>query len=247
MARIRTIKPEFWQDELVASWPPFSRLAYIAMWNEADDEGRLRASGSYLRSRIFPYEVGLDILAVIAPIVETGRLLIYSVDGQTYGMLPNFNRHQLINRPSRSKLPPFTLVSQTTHCQFSEDSVNDPGIITDDSLGEGKGRELKEPFQEEKPIIQGTLRENTAPARPTESQEPPNIDDSWNVPDDEFGDEGYDSVPMGVDALDVALASFNETDQQKLIKAGATVADCDNIAELTRLSGGTLESVEREK
>ena len=33
MSRIRSIKPEFWQDELIASWPPLSRLAYIALWN----------------------------------------------------------------------------------------------------------------------------------------------------------------------------------------------------------------------
>ena len=83
------------------------------------------------------------------------------------------------------------------------------------------------------------------PERATESQEPVNIDETWDVTDDEFGDDGYDSVHMVVEPLDVALASFNHADAQRLSDAGATVADCNNIAELIRMSGGTLESVER--
>ena len=110
---------------------------------------------------------------------------------------------------------------------------------------ETEGREEKKPFQEDETLNGTTI--HPAPARPIESQEQPNVDETWNVTDDEFGDEGYDSIPMGMDALDVALAAFDDADAKKLAEAGASVEDCKNIAELIRLSGGTLESVGREK
>lgn len=105
MARIRTIKPEFWQDELIASWPMESRLVYIALWNEADDEGRLRASTSYLRSRLFPYDLDFDISQALLPIINSGKLTTYQINGQWYGVLPKLVEHQVINKPSKSKIP----------------------------------------------------------------------------------------------------------------------------------------------
>jgi hypothetical protein len=41
VARIRTIKPEFFTSEDIVSLPPLTRLLYIALWCEADKEGRL--------------------------------------------------------------------------------------------------------------------------------------------------------------------------------------------------------------
>lgn len=103
--------------------------------------------------------------------------------------------------------------------------------------------EAKSHSQEDE-LLQGT---SVGAARVTESQEPSNIDETWNVPDDDFRDEGYDSVYTGIDPVDVALAQFNDDDAKKLSEAGASVEDCNNIAELIRQTGGTLESVEREK
>ncbi len=134
MARIRSIKPDFFHDELIASWPHVSRLAYIGLWVEADDEGRLRASSSYLRTRLFPYDNRINMERVLQPIVNAGRLVLYAVDGQTYGQLPKFEKHQYINRPKKSKLP-------TIHGSSSDDSGDDHGSS---SAGmEGNGREWK--------------------------------------------------------------------------------------------------------
>jgi len=41
VARIRTIKPEFFTSEDIVSLAPLTRLLYIALWCEADKEGRL--------------------------------------------------------------------------------------------------------------------------------------------------------------------------------------------------------------
>jgi hypothetical protein len=42
MSRIRTIKPEFWEDEGNGRLSALARLLFIATFNMADDEGRLR-------------------------------------------------------------------------------------------------------------------------------------------------------------------------------------------------------------
>ena len=39
MAKIRSIKMEFWLDEKIGSLPPEARLLYIGTWSLADDNG----------------------------------------------------------------------------------------------------------------------------------------------------------------------------------------------------------------
>jgi hypothetical protein len=44
--RIRSIKPEFWQSEIMTSIPHFSRLLAIALLNYSDDDGHFWFPGS---------------------------------------------------------------------------------------------------------------------------------------------------------------------------------------------------------
>lgn len=102
--RIRTIKPEFWQDEKIASLPFITRLVYISLWNESDDEGRLRGNPVYLKSVLFPYD-DIDMAKELVSLRLHGMVNEYSVRKQSYLFLPNFSKHQRINRPSASRLP----------------------------------------------------------------------------------------------------------------------------------------------
>lgn len=109
MARIRSIKPEFWQDYRMAQELTRDvRLLYIGLWNEADDEGRFLAHPRRLLGIVFPYDRDIteawmgDALQILA---DTGRLVLYEVDGEPYGELTKFEKHQKINKPSSSKIP----------------------------------------------------------------------------------------------------------------------------------------------
>jgi hypothetical protein len=51
MARIRTVKPEFWTSEQVMELSPLARLAFIGMWNFCDDAGVHTASAKRLKWR----------------------------------------------------------------------------------------------------------------------------------------------------------------------------------------------------
>ena len=54
MARIRTIKPEFWTSEQVVECSPTARLLFIGLWNFCDDAGNQPASAKQSRCRFFP-------------------------------------------------------------------------------------------------------------------------------------------------------------------------------------------------
>lgn len=53
MARIRTIKPEFWTDEKLAPLSPICRLTFLGLVSMADDAGRLNDSVKLLDGLLF--------------------------------------------------------------------------------------------------------------------------------------------------------------------------------------------------
>jgi len=56
MARIRMIKPEFFDDPDIGDLSPLARLFFIGLWTQADKEGRLPEDLRRLKARIFPYD-----------------------------------------------------------------------------------------------------------------------------------------------------------------------------------------------
>jgi len=110
MPRTRRIKPEFFEDmKLARELSIDQRYFYIGLWVFADDEGRLRPNPRRLLADIFPYDYDIDeawVGQALDRLEETGRLLRYEVEGQEYGYLTKFLKHQSINRPRPSRLPP---------------------------------------------------------------------------------------------------------------------------------------------
>jgi hypothetical protein len=103
MARIRTIKPEFFTSEDIVSLTPYARLLYIAIWCEADREGRLNWKPNTLKMRYFPAD-NMDIQSHCKELIESGLIVIY---GNGLAYIPKFSDHQHINpRESESKITP---------------------------------------------------------------------------------------------------------------------------------------------
>lgn len=105
MARIRTIKPEFFTSSDVVTRSPLARLLYIGLWCEADREGRFEWKPKTLKLRYLPGDpCDIDMLA--NELVDVGMLAIYEVDGVLYAEIPGFKKHQVINnRESPSLIP----------------------------------------------------------------------------------------------------------------------------------------------
>jgi len=114
MPRIRTVKPEFWEDELLGVMPRDARLLFIATFNMADDEGILRWTPAYIKAQAFMYDDDLtikDVNQLMQCLTDTGLVFPYigGVARQQMAVVVNFRKHQKINRPQHSKLPPPSL------------------------------------------------------------------------------------------------------------------------------------------
>lgn len=133
MARIRSMKPEFWIDEKLAnSTSRDARLMYIGLWNLADEHSRLRGSPAYIKGQLFTYDDDLtpSVVGRLVDELETaGAVERYEVDGETYIYLPKLARHQRLEPdkvPSRLPSPPL-------NGHQSEPRANESAPISDES------------------------------------------------------------------------------------------------------------------
>lgn len=126
MARQRMIKPEFFDSESLGACSIAARLAFIGLWVEADDYGRMKLQPKRLMKRIFPYDrINLSkFIGYLAELERVGCIRTYEVDGEEYICVPNFNVYQTINRPSKSIIP------APEKQQFSDCSLNNHGTLT---------------------------------------------------------------------------------------------------------------------
>lgn len=106
MARIRTIKPEFWTDEVVVQLPFEARLLFIGMWNFADDTGALEYSPDRIRLQILPAERDCDITGLIDLLAAAGLIEYWVGDtGSIEALTINgWAKHQKIDNPSRKSV-----------------------------------------------------------------------------------------------------------------------------------------------
>ncbi len=124
MGRIRTIKPEFWEDEVIGTVSREARLTFLATLNLADDEGILRWTNSYIKSSVFIYDEDVSVENVGAYMTELEEAgLVFAYCGgkakQRLAFIVSFRRHQVINRPSPSKLPAPSLQSNEVRLMYA--------------------------------------------------------------------------------------------------------------------------------
>lgn len=162
MARIRTIKPEFfrhfglYQLERETGLP--IRTAFSGLWTASDREGRFKWRQEELKLDCLPYDP-VDFGDVLDALERGGFIVRYEVDGELYGVVPGFNRHQSINQreaASRIPEPDESAVARARTCMHVH------------ARGDGKGREGKG-----KSLVDFCPNSATiAPTPPQSAQEP---------------------------------------------------------------------------
>lgn len=107
MARTRSIKPEFKDDEKLAKCSRDSRLTFVIMWGLCDDYGVCRSHSGWLNSNIFPYDnVPIKTFEKwILELEQQGALIPFEAEEEHYYFLPNFLKHQKIDHPSKTRNP----------------------------------------------------------------------------------------------------------------------------------------------
>jgi hypothetical protein len=156
VARIRTIKPEFFTSEDIVGLSPLARLLYIALWCEADREGRLIWKPRTFKLRYLPAD-NCDAAVLAQELIDQGLVVLY---GDGLAFIPTFGDHQHLNPREAASLltPPDASATRRSR-------VRDASARVPDAQGgrEGKGREGKK----EPPIPPsgGLLDDETKPAK----------------------------------------------------------------------------------
>lgn len=133
--RIRSIKPDFWKSEKVASLPAMARLLFIGLWNLADDAGRFRAHPSLIQGEVFPYEPNVDVGDHLRRLAAVGLIQVYEVDGRRYGLVVGFAEHQRIDKRMAPKhpAPPTTADFTQVPADFTQVPHDNPAGPADPS------------------------------------------------------------------------------------------------------------------
>jgi len=113
MARMRSLKPEFWLDrKLARTLTRDARMLYLGLWNQADEWGRANADARVIKGQVFPFDddLGLpEIEQLLRDLEDAGVVERYEHDGDPYLFLPKLSKHQRLEPqkvPSRHPAPP---------------------------------------------------------------------------------------------------------------------------------------------
>jgi hypothetical protein len=178
MARIRTIKPEFWQNEELASLSEHARLLAIALLNFSDDEGYFLANPALVRANCFPFqEDSRSIPGSIQELSRIGYVEIRECSGKAVGRIVKFREHQRIEKAQKSKLSSTFLACVSEENQENtkqnNNSVIVPGMFQEDSRsGHGLERKGKEQGKERK-------GEEENPLSLSSHKEDPDFQNAW--------------------------------------------------------------------
>lgn len=146
MARIRTIKPDFFRHEGLfeaereTGFP--MRVAYAGLWTVADREGRFRWRPRQIKLDVLPFD-DIDFSRVLDAFVTRGFIVKYEVAGEVYGCIPSWNEHQAINnREVTSEIPSPEKASNISDGCTRDSRVNDASatpLMRAPAEGEGEG------------------------------------------------------------------------------------------------------------
>jgi len=120
--RIRTIKPEWLEDERLAFASSDARVLSVSLLLLADDYGNGRANATQLCCSVFPGRVrdglenprdGLEnprecLERALEELATLRFVALYQVDGQHYFHVRNWDKHQKVDRPGKPRVPGYS-------------------------------------------------------------------------------------------------------------------------------------------
>jgi hypothetical protein len=143
MARIRTIKPEFFKNEQLADLPMSARLLFIGLWTLADKEGRLEDRPKRIKVELFPYD-NLDCDKELSRLQSAGFIERYEVGELKVIQIINFTTHQRITGKESETDSRFPAITEGEKQQGNNGETMGVYPGAQEGKGkEGKGRERK--------------------------------------------------------------------------------------------------------
>jgi hypothetical protein len=128
MPRIRTIKPEAFTSESLASVSLTAERTFFGLLTQADDHGRHRDHAAIITGALWPLRPDHTPMHVeddLQQLAEAGLICRYTGgDGKPYLHITGWHRHQKINRPSGSRHPACPIHDAAAEAAFREPSLS---------------------------------------------------------------------------------------------------------------------------
>ena len=123
MARIRSIKPEFFTSLTIADLSLSARLTFIGLWTYVDDNGVGPADPRLIRAAIWPLEETPDILQRTREdlqSLQTARLItLYEASGRPLVYVNSWDEHQKVSHPRKPRFKAPWELPQVPDQEFS--------------------------------------------------------------------------------------------------------------------------------
>lgn len=176
MARIRTIKPEFFrheelQDIEAANPGACVMLVFAGLWGHCDSKGRFEWRPRQLKLDILPF-LPFDMATTLRILADNNLVVRYSVDGKDFGEIPSFEKHQRLTGKEATEGERYPARAKEQQEHIREASGKHRG-----NTGEASGKDKIPRKEEGKEEKEGS--KPSAPASPTaapEKTDPPLAD-----------------------------------------------------------------------
>ena len=154
MARIRTIKPEFWEDEKVGKLPIPCRLFFVGCWNFADDFGVIKGNPALLKSQIFPYDENLRVSEIkkwIDSLVDARMLVPIIHEEESYYIIRTFRSHQVLDKRYDKSYIGKRVIKDLINNVLSDNDVNTTSTPRDNDVNTTEEKEEEKEDKKESP------------------------------------------------------------------------------------------------
>lgn len=143
MARIRTIKPEFWSSEQVMTCRPLARLLFIGLWNFCDDGGIHPLAPRTIKALVFPGDdiTTEEVSGLLGELEGAGLIQSYCVDGKNYLHIGGWKHQKIEKKNFKYPKPPAEVDDESKSGSREVGEESSTGRRPVDPVREGKGKE----------------------------------------------------------------------------------------------------------
>lgn len=136
MARIRSVKPELFDDPDIGQLSAEATVVFIGLFTQADREGRMVDDPRRLKIRLRPYST-CDFDATLAELVDAGFIIRYqSEDGVRLLQVRSFKKHQRFHPDEKASDYPPPSETGKSHGKPGKPGTDNP-VSCLSSLGSG--------------------------------------------------------------------------------------------------------------
>jgi len=173
MARIRTIKPEFWTDSKTGTLTDKATKLFIGLLSHCDDYGVIKFDIAEFSAKIFPFENFREHSRLLSQvltdeILPKGLAIIfsYSPDDENveqYLWIKNFEKHQKVDKPGKPMLPSWKCGDNPK--RYAEKHCSEYNELRADNLHDSENiRENSRDFENIRLVREGNRNSNNPPS-----------------------------------------------------------------------------------